>query len=74
MNLDTDFQWAFMTGIRDYMTEKTAYLQTQIGNPEGDDIPNKKIYDPRGWTRKGEDAFRVNCKAFEDLNNVNTLA
>ena len=57
MNLDTDFQWAFMTGIRDYMTEKTAYLQTQIGNPEGDDIPNKKIYDPRVWTRKGRRCF-----------------
>ena len=57
------------------MQEKTAYLQTQIGNPEGDDLPNKKIYDPRVWTRKGEDAFRERLrKAFEDLNNVNTLA
>ena len=45
----------------DYMTEKTAYLQTQIGNPEGDDIPNKKIYDPRVWTRKGR-CFRVRLR------------
>lgn len=75
MNLDTDFQWAFMTGIRDYMSQNTAYLQSQIGNPEGDDLPNKKIYDPRVWTRKGEDAFRARLrKAFSDLNNVNTLA
>ena len=74
MNLDTDFQWAFMTGVRDYISEKTPYLQTQIGNPEGDDLPNKKIYDPRVWIRKGEDTFRARLrKAFEDLNNVNTL-
>ena len=74
MNLDTDFQWAFMTGVRDYISEKTSYLQTQIGNPEGDDLPNKKIYDPRVWIRKGEDTFRARLrKAFEDLNNVNTL-
>jgi fructose-bisphosphate aldolase class II len=75
MNLDTDFQWAFTTGVRDYMKDKEAYIQTQIGNPEGADIPNKKTYDPRVWIRKGEESFKVRLKkAFEDLNNVNTLA
>lgn len=74
MNIDTDMQYAFMSGIRDYMSEKSAYLQSQIGNPEGDDVPNKKYYDPRVWLRKGEDAFIARLKkAFEDLNNVNTL-
>jgi fructose-bisphosphate aldolase class II len=74
MNIDTDMQYAFMSGIRDYMSEKSAYLQAQIGNPEGDDVPNKKYYDPRVWLRKGEDAFIARLKkAFEDLNNINTL-
>lgn len=74
MNLDTDFQWAFTKGVRDYMKDKEAYIQTQIGNPEGADIPNKKTYDPRVWIRKGEESFKVRLKkAFEDLNNVNTL-
>ncbi|MFD0862707.1 class II fructose-bisphosphate aldolase [Sungkyunkwania multivorans] len=74
MNIDTDLQYAFMTGIRDYMKEKEAYLGSQIGNPEGDDQPNKKYYDPRKWLRLGEDTFRARLKqAFEDLNNVNTL-
>ncbi|MDG5490109.1 class II fructose-bisphosphate aldolase [Psychroserpens sp. SPM9] len=74
MNIDTDMQYAFMSGVRDYMGEKEAYLKQQIGNPEGDDVPNKKYYDPRVWLRKGEDAFVERLKkAFEDLNNVNTL-
>lgn len=74
MNIDTDMQYAFMSGIRDYMSDKHDYLQSQIGNPEGDDVPNKKYYDPRVWLRKGEEAFIVRLKkAFEDLNNVNTL-
>ncbi|TPV35717.1 class II fructose-bisphosphate aldolase [Paucihalobacter ruber] len=74
MNIDTDMQYAFMSGIRDYMSEKNAYLQSQIGNPDGEDVPNKKYYDPRVWLRKGEDAFIARLKkAFEDLNNVNTL-
>ncbi len=74
MNIDTDMQYAFMTGIRDYMGDKAEYLKTQIGNPEGADVPNKKQYDPRVWLRAGEVTF-VNRlkKAFEDLNNVNTL-
>ena len=74
MNIDTDLQFAFTEGIRDYMQEKAAYLQNQIGNPEGADQPNKKHYDPRKWLRLGEDTFKKRLKkAFEDLNNVNTL-
>ncbi|WP_298900375.1 class II fructose-bisphosphate aldolase [uncultured Psychroserpens sp.] len=74
MNIDTDMQYAFMSGVRDYMGEKSEYLKAQIGNPDGDDVPNKKYYDPRVWLRKGENAFVERLKkAFEDLNNVNTL-
>jgi fructose-bisphosphate aldolase class II len=74
MNIDTDMQYAFLSGVRDYVQDKKDYLQTQIGNPDGDDIPNKKYYDPRVWLRKGEDAFIARLKkAFEDLNNVDTL-
>ena len=74
MNIDTDLQYAFMTGIRDDFKSNGKYLESQIGNPEGEDIPNKKFYDPRRWLRKGEDAFSKRLqKAFEDLNNVNTL-
>ena len=74
MNIDTDLQFAYTEGIRDYMTSNIEYLRTQIGNPEGEEKPNKKFYDPRVWIRKGEETF-VNrlVKAFEDLNNVNTL-
>ena len=74
MNIDTDLQFAFTEGIRDYMTSKIDYISTQIGNPEGDDVPNKKHYDPRKWLREGEQTFKKRLiKAFEDLNNVNTL-
>ena len=74
MNIDTDMQYAFMSGIRDYMKKNEAYLQSQIGNPDGDDSPNKKYYDPRVWLRSGEVTFVERLKkAFEDLNNVNTL-
>ncbi len=74
MNIDTDLQYAFLTGVRDYIQGKAAYLQSQIGNPEGDDQPNKKFYDPRVWLREGEKTFIGRLtKAFEDLNNVNTL-
>ncbi len=73
MNIDTDMQWAFWSGVRDFYTDKKDYLQTQIGNPDGDDKPNKKNYDPRNWLRKGEIAFRERLKkAFEDLNCVGT--
>ena len=75
MNIDTDLQYAFMSGVRDFMDERQGYLQAQIGNPEGDDQPNKKYYDPRVWLRQGETAFGLRLeRAFEDLNNVNTLA
>ncbi|CAL2102120.1 fructose-bisphosphate aldolase class II [Tenacibaculum sp. 190130A14a] len=74
MNIDTDLQFAFTEGVRDYMGAKKDYLATQIGNPEGDDVPNKKYYDPRKWLREGEQTFKTRLKkAFEDLNNVNTL-
>lgn len=74
MNIDTDLQFAYTEGIRDYMGERADYLKTQIGNPEGDDKPNKKFYDPRVWLRKGEETFSKRLvQAFEDLNNVNTL-
>jgi len=74
MNIDTDLQFAFTEGIRDYMNDKIDYLRTQIGNPEGADQPNKKYYDPRGWLRKGEETFKVRLiEAFKDLNCVNTL-
>ena len=71
MNIDTDMQWAYTEGIRDYMTNKSAYLQAQIGNPEGADKPNKKFYDPRVWLREGEKTFVQRLKmAFEDLNCI----
>ncbi|SFZ93698.1 fructose-bisphosphate aldolase, class II [Flaviramulus basaltis] len=74
MNIDTDLQYAFMSGIRDYMGNKVEYLKAQIGSPDGDDSPNKKYYDPRVWLREGEKTFIARLKkAFEDLNNVNTL-
>jgi fructose-bisphosphate aldolase class II len=63
-----------MEGIRNYMDAKKDYLQSQIGNPEGDDKPNKKIYDPRVWVREGEVSFKKRLiQAFEDLNNVGRL-
>lgn len=75
MNIDTDLQFAFTEGVRDYVLAKQDYLQTQIGNPEGEELPNKKYYDPRKWLREGEITFKNRLKAaFEDLNNVNTLA
>lgn len=74
MNIDTDLQFAFTEGIRDYMTSKIDYLRTQIGSPEGADSPNKKHYDPRKWIREGEMTFNARLEqAFADLNNVNTL-
>ena len=74
MNIDTDLQFAFTEGVRDYMTSKIDYLRSQIGNPEGDDVPNKKYYDPRKWLREGELTFNKRLEqSFADLNNVNTL-
>ena len=74
MNIDTDLQFAFTEGIRDYMVKNIDYLKTQIGNPESADAPNKKYYDPRKWLRESEVTFNARLEqAFADLNNVNTL-
>ena len=74
MNIDTDLQFAFTEGVRDYMVNNIEYLKTQIGNPEGSDVPNKKYYDPRKWVREGEVTFNKRLEqAFADLNNINTL-
>lgn len=74
MNIDTDTQWAFWDGIRNYYIANEAYLQSQIGNPEGEDKPNKKKYDPRVWLREGEKSLVNRVKeAFEDLNCIDKL-
>lgn len=71
MNIDTDLQWAYWDGVKNYYQDKEGYLQGQIGNPEGDDKPNKKNYDPRVWIREAEKTFVNRLKvAFEDLNCV----
>jgi len=71
MNIDTDTQWAFWDGVRRYAEKYHDYLQSQIGNPEGEDKPNKKYYDPRKWLREGELSMIARLeKAFEDLNCV----
>jgi fructose-bisphosphate aldolase class II len=75
MNIDTDMQWAFWEGVKDYADANSGYLQAQIGNPDGEDVPNKKYYDPRKWLRKGEENFVKRLKvAFEDLNCINRNA
>lgn len=72
MNIDTDMQWAFSEGVFGYYKKNEAYLQSQIGNPDGEDKPNKKYYDPRVWLRKGEELFVERLKqAFDDLNCIN---
>ena len=72
MNIDTDLQWGFTIGTRNYFSAKKDYLKSQIGNPLGDDIPNKKYYDPRVWLREGEISFKKRLtKCFTDLNNIN---
>ncbi|MCB9426022.1 MAG: class II fructose-bisphosphate aldolase [Flavobacteriales bacterium] len=74
MNIDTDLQFAYTEGIRDYMVNNLEYLKTQIGNPKGPEEPNKKHYDPRKWLREGEQTFMARLEeAFKSLNNVNTL-
>jgi len=71
MNIDTDTQWAFWAGVKGYVEKYHDYLQGQIGNPEGEDKPNKKYYDPRKWLREGEKSMVARLKvAFEDLNCV----
>jgi len=72
MNIDTDLQWAFWEGVLNNYKKHEGYLQGQLGNPEGEDKPNKKYYDPRVWLRKGEEAFIQRLEiAFEDLNCIN---
>ena len=72
MNIDTDLQWAFWDGIRGYEADKKDFLQSQIGNPTGEDSPNKKFYDPRKWLRVAEESFVVRMtRAFEELNCIN---
>ena len=72
MNIDTDLQWAFWEGVLANYKKNEAYLQGQLGNPEGEEKPNKKYYDPRVWLRKGEEAFIKRLEvAFEDLNCIN---
>lgn len=74
MNIDTDTQWATWEGVLKFYHTNEAYLQSQLGNPDGADVPNKKYYDPRAWMRKGEDSMVERLLvAFEDLNNLNTL-
>lgn len=74
MNIDTDLQWAFWDGVRGFYVSKEAYLQGQIGNPDGADAPNKKFYDPRVWLRKAEETFVERLKSsFDDLNNIDTM-
>ncbi len=69
MNIDTDTQWSFWDGVKEYVKKNEAYLQTQIGNPDGEDKPNKSYYDPRKWLRAGEEATKARLnRAFSDLN------
>jgi len=71
MNIDTDTQWAYWNGVRRYADKYRGYLQGQIGNPDGDDIPNKKFYDPRKWLRAGEESLVARLEqAFDDLNCI----
>jgi fructose-bisphosphate aldolase, class II len=74
MNIDTDTQWAYWNGIREYYLKNEDYLQGQIGNPEGADKPNKKFYDPRVWVRAAQVSMVTRLEqAFKELNAVNTL-
>ena len=75
MNIDTDLQWAFWDGVLENYKKNEAYLQGQLGNPDGADKPNKKHYDPRVWLRKGQESFSKRLEiAFEDLNCINRNA
>jgi fructose-bisphosphate aldolase, class II len=75
MNIDTDMQWAFWEGVRDFYQKNEAYLQGQLGNPDGPSKPNKKYYDPRVWLRKAEETFIKRLEvAFDDLNCINRNA
>ncbi len=72
MNIDTDTQWTFWKGVKDFYQKNEGYLQGQIGNPDGEDKPNKKFYDPRAWLRKAEESMVERLRqAFDDLNALN---
>jgi fructose-bisphosphate aldolase class II len=74
VNMDTDMQYAYLAGVRDYVLNKKDYLMTQVGNPDGDDKPNKKYFDPRVWVREGEKSMAARTKvALEDFNCTNQL-
>ena len=74
VNLDTDLQYAYLTGIRDYVLKKKDYLLKQVGNPDGDDKPNKKYYDPRVWVREGEKTMTARvADALKDFNTAGQL-
>lgn len=74
VNLDTDLQWAYLIGIRDYVQNKHDYIQTQVGNPDGEDKPNKKYYDPRVWVREGEKTMSARiAEALVDFNTAGQL-
>ncbi|MEN9532664.1 MAG: hypothetical protein RIQ83_1888, partial [Pseudomonadota bacterium] len=74
MNIDTDTQWATWEGVLKFYQKNEAYLQGQLGNPEGADKPNKKFYDPRVWLREGQTSMIARLeKAFSDLNAINVL-
>ena len=71
MNIDTDTQWAFWNGVREFEAKNRDYLQGQIGNPDGDDKPNKKYYDPRVWLRAGQNSLIARLEvAYNDLNCI----
>ncbi|KAF9475913.1 fructose 1,6-bisphosphate aldolase [Pholiota conissans] len=74
MNVDTDTQFAYLAGIRDFVLKKKDYLLTQVGNPDGVDKPNKKYYDPRVWVREGEKTLTKRVEeACKDLGDINRL-
>ncbi|CUS14818.1 unnamed protein product [Tuber aestivum] len=74
VNLDTDLQYAYLTGIRDFVLNKKDFIMSQVGNPEGEDKPNKKYFDPRVWVREGEKTMSARVKeALSDFNTANQL-
>lgn len=74
MNIDTDTQWATWEGILNYYKKNEGYLQSQLGNPEGEDKPNKKYYDPRVWLRAGQTSMIERLElAYKELNCINVL-
>lgn len=74
MNIDTDLQWAFWDGVREFEMKNHDYLQAQLGNPTGSDKPNKKFYDPRKWLRSGEESFvKTLLEYYRQLNSLDIL-